>query len=192
MADKTRLHSWSEDVYRAAFELWAFIHDGNCRAVARSLEADGHAVPPRTVAWWAERHNWPNRKLERLGQDVPGLHRLNLAHLAYGSTEGLRTLRATARGDNLHIASSQVRNMINAAAMLIDRAGYAPRHIDGTNQRRPHLPSIAQDLELGDDEVAALILGSYVPAIGESVSDPELSTELSTGGDGRHIPGIPA
>jgi hypothetical protein len=161
MAGPERLISWTEDVYLAAFELWAFIHDGNCRAVARSLAADGHPVPARTVRYWADRHNWPNRKLERLGQDLPGLHRLNLAHLAYGSTEGFRRLRQVARGESRDVAPSIVRNEVNAAVMLIDRAGYAPRHIDSGGQHRPNLPAIAQDLELGDEDVAALILGSY-------------------------------
>lgn len=160
---------YPSEVYEAAFELWAFYCDQNPKKTSARLAAQETPVPWTVVRYWAVQHHWHERRRERLRNEVPGLHYLNLVHLAYGSTEGFMSLRSVARGEQRNVSQVAVRNEIAASIALVDRAGYAPRHVDVSGQRRPDIPSIAQDLELGDDQVAAMILGQYidVPALGD-------------------------
>ena len=164
------------EVYRAAFELWAFVFDGNGKKTADRLAAEGTPVPLRTVQYWASQHDWEAKKRDELRTALPGIHRLNLAHLVHGSLEGFRTLREIARHDDNTIDAAHNRNRITASIALIDRAGYATRHDSGAGQHRPNLPALAADLDMSDDDLAAALLGYYQPdalPTGERASDPE-------------------
>lgn len=117
---------WPDETRELAYQLWAYVHGRDAKAVAATLAREHHAtVPERTLQHWASSGRWAERAAGDLAAIAPALHQGIVADLILGAVESARLLRRSVSPDTAPDERPD-KVAVTAALALLDRAGYSP------------------------------------------------------------------